>query len=88
MHDAEIVRGLQGVGHLAEDVHGARHLEGAFALQQVGERLAFDVLHREVDQPLGRFAEIVNRADVGVGDAARVGRLAVEPRHGIGVVHH
>src|SRR6266540_2827642 len=44
----------------------------ALPLEQVGERLPFDELHREVDQPVRRLAEIVDGADVRVRDAARV----------------
>ena len=43
---------------------------------------------REIDEPLRGLSEVVNRADVGVVDASRVRRFAVEPRDRLGVVGH
>ena len=43
-----------------------------------GQRLALDELHRQVDQPLRRFAEVVDTGDVRMRDLAGVFRLAVE----------
>src|ERR1700752_2304146 len=88
MDDAEVVRGLEGIRRLAEDVGGACQRQRALALEQIGEWLALDELHGEVDQPVARFAEIVDGADVGVRDAAGVRGFAIEPRDRVGIVHH
>src|SRR5207247_9333601 len=88
MHDADVVRGLQRVRHLDEDVHRPGHWEGALPLEHVGERLSLDEFHREVDQALGRLAEVVDSTDARVADAARVGCFAIEARHGVWVVDH
>ena len=54
----------------------------------LGERLALDELHREVDQPVGRLAEVVDPRDVRVIDPAGVRRFAIEAADRVGVVHH
>ena len=48
------------------------------ALDELRERLAVDELHREIDQPVRRLAEVVDRGDVRVLDPARVRRFAIE----------
>src|SRR6266699_3519618 len=65
----------------------SRRRERALPLHHSGERLSLDEFHREVDDAVARLAEVVDRADVGMGDSTRVRRFAIEARHGIRVVH-
>ncbi len=52
-------------------------------MNQRPKRLAFDVLHREVEQAVRRFAEVVDLRDVRMVDSAGVGGLAIEPADGV-----
>ena len=93
MHDPVVVRDLQRVGRLMDDACRPRPRQRAGVLDDVRERLPLDELHREVDQPLGRLSEIINRADVRMVHPAGVGRLAIEPRDRVRVlvrpgIHH
>ena len=85
MHDPHVVRHRQRLARLPRDLAARARGQRALRAQDVGERLALDELHREVDQPLGRLAEVVDPGDVRVVDPARVRRLAVEPADGVGV---
>ena len=62
MHDALGVRGFQGIGHGAADVHEGRDIQWA-ASQSLLERLAFEQLHRD-ERRIG--ADIVDGADIRV----------------------
>ena len=66
------------LGHLPRDVRRALRRQRARLLDELRERLAVDELHREIDQPVRRLAEVVDRRDVRVLDPARVRRLAIE----------
>ena len=54
-------------------------------LQPVGERLAFEVLHHQVVDPV-LLADVVERADVGMVEGGDGARLALEPRAAVGVL--
>ena len=78
MDDRERVGGAQGVGGLAHDPPRLVHGQLATTADPPGDRLAVDVSHDEVDQPLS-LADRVNRDDVRVGQlGGRLG-LAGEP---------
>src|SRR5439155_17120404 len=87
MDNAEIMRGLECLRGLQKNRGCAGQGQRTVALEHVGQRLTLDELHGEVDQPVGRFAEVVDRADVGMVDAAGVRCLPVETRDGIGIVY-
>jgi len=73
---------------LPGDARGTQRGQRALRLDDVGERLAFHELHRQVDQPLGSLAEVIDPGDVRVVDPAGVRRLAVEAADRVGVVDH
>src|SRR6185437_5650689 len=64
-----------------------RRGERALLRDERGERRSVDELHRQVDQSIGRLAEIVDGGDVWMTDAARVGRFAIESADRIDVRH-
>ena len=93
VHDPRIMRDLQRVARLVDDAPGPRRWQRAGLLDQARQRTPLDELHREVDHPVGRLAEIVDAADVRMAQPRGVRRLAVESRNGIGIgvhprVHH
>jgi hypothetical protein len=72
---AGLVQGARDLDAVAEHlVDGKRAL-----LQPLGERLAIDVFHDEVDDPV-LLAHVVDRADVGMVQRGDGSRLALEPR--------
>jgi hypothetical protein len=84
VHDALLVRGGERVGDLDRDLEGPGEGQGAL-LQSLGEGLAGQVLHDEV-HPAALLADVVEGADVGVGDGRDRAGLVLEagPRHGVG----
>ena len=80
MEDAAPVRRGEAGRRAGEHVRRVGRCEPADALDPVGERLPLDELHGEEDEPVARLAEVVDRADVRVGDPARLLRLAAEAR--------
>ena len=64
MDDPQLVRRLERARRLPRDLRRARRGERAERLAQLRERLALDELHREVDQPVRRLAEVVDAGDV------------------------
>ncbi len=78
MNDTVRVDGFQGVEDLPDHVHCFRDIfVAAVDGQTVGERLAIDVGHDHVG-PAVVFADIVNRADVGMPDLSGGAGLALE----------
>ena len=86
VQDAQRVRRGQRVRRLAHNVRRADVVDDLFAIEDRGERFAFDKLHRQVDQALGSLAEIIDARDVRVRDLAGVLRLAVEAADGGGIL--
>src|SRR5690606_20984907 len=76
------------VGHLVHDARRPRRRQRAARLDEIGERLALDELHREIDQAVGRLAEVIDAADVRVREPRRVARLAIEARDRVGIGVH
>ena len=78
MHDPDRVRGARAGGNLNRDVQ--RGLQGGrVRLQQVAKSLPLDVLHRDERLPVGRFAEHVDDAHVGMTEGRGRPRLLLEP---------
>ena len=77
MDDALIMRRLQPLADLPEDVDDARQRQASFASQQGREVLTIDILHRQELDAAG-FAEVVNAQDVFVSDVAGELDLALE----------
>ena len=76
---------VQGFGDLLDDVQGLVDGDHALALQYVLHRLAVDVLHGEVQQPVV-LAHGVGLDDVRVVQLGGGARLLDEERHELGVV--
>ncbi len=77
-----LVQGARDLDAVAEHlVDGKRAL-----LQPLGERLAIDVFHDEVDDPV-LLAHVVDRADVGMVQRGDGSRLALEPRAPLRIGH-
>ena len=87
MDDAEVVGDVERLGALDDHPRRPRERHGGRLVQQGGEALAVDQLHREVDQSLGRLTEVIDGADVRMADAARVRGLAIEAADGVRVAH-
>ena len=77
MQDALVVRGGEPRAELARDLDRLVRRKPPDAPQERGQVLAVDVLHRE-EVPSLDLADVVDAADVGVGDAAREAHLGVE----------
>ena len=75
MHDAGAVRGIQGIGKGARDVHEGRDLHRA-ASEPMLECLAFEQLHRD-ERWIG--ADIVDGADIGVVERRGGPRFTLKP---------
>ena len=67
-----------------EDVQRAAGRELALLLEHVGERLALEQLHREIQRAVGQATDVVGRDAVGMIDLADRERLALEPRPNLG----
>ena len=76
--DVEAVRVGERVGDLAGDRQRFLHRQPAHPVELLPQRLALDVRH-DVVQHAGVFARIVDRQDVGVGQARGDLDLAEEP---------
>ncbi len=87
MHDSQFVRGAQRLRYLRSDLRRARGIERTLALDDLRQRLAIDVLHGEVQQTVGRLAEVDDARHVTVLDAARARGLLVEARERSRVAH-
>ena len=83
---ADLVRSLEPDADLLEDVFDVLQRHDAALSDQVGQRAAREVLHRQIEQTRPRFAEIVNANDLRRADLARRRRLAPEPRDHRGLV--
>ena len=77
MDDAAVVRGGEAGAHLARELDRAVGGETADAAEQEREVLAVHVLHREKGVAF-EFADVVDAADVGMGDLARQADFGVE----------
>ena len=77
MDHALIVRGLQPLADLPEDVDDPRHGQASLAPHDTGEVMSVNVLHRQELHASG-FAEVVDAQDVLVCDVARELNLALE----------
>ena len=77
MHDAAVVRDLQGGRGLGDDVERAVGAERALTAQKRRQRLAVDQLHHQPGA-LGGLAEVVDRGDAGVGQTGGVAGLGAE----------
>ena len=76
---------VERVGDLRADDHGARRIEAAFALEAIGQRLALQVLHDEVELAARRRSEVGDVDDVLVADLVDRLRLGDEARDDLGV---
>ena len=74
MHDALAVRGIQGIGDGAGDVHEDRDLDQA-ASEPLLECLAVEQFHRD-ERWIG--ADVVDRADIGVIERGGRPRFTLE----------
>ena len=79
------VRRRERVGDLRGDRERARRLERRLARDQVRERLALEVLHREVEIAAGRPPEVGHLDDVLMPDAVDGRRLVDEAGDDVGV---
>ena len=77
MDDAAVVRRGEPCAELAGDLVGLGARQPADALQERRQVLAVHVLHGQVELAVHQ-ADVVDAADVGVGDLARVPHLAPE----------
>jgi hypothetical protein len=77
VHETGVVCGAQRRSHRLEDVEGFSHAQPPPFPQQVPERAARDVLHRE-EHVSGIGALVVDRDDVGVREASSGAGLADE----------
>ena len=86
MDDAGSMRGRERRDHLTHDRQALGGGEGALAPNATRERLAFEKLHREIDDRgavrARVIADVVDPADVGVSDLARQVDLALEALDG------
>jgi hypothetical protein len=74
------VGGVEGVADGADQAHDLVGCQGAVFVESPVEWLAFEVLHREEDDPV-ILAQIVGARDVGVGDGVSQRHLPAEPLH-------
>ncbi len=85
--DPRPVRGVQSLGHLADDVERDLRAERAVAAQDSGQRLARHQLHDEVGDPVA-LAVVEDLGDPRVGEAGGDARLVPEPFAEGGVGRH
>ena len=91
MDDLELVGVLEAVAHLDQQRDALLGRERAAAGLVLAQRLAFEVGHHQIEQPVRRLAQAEDGADVGMvephGDRRFApepldrGRIAGEPRH-------
>jgi len=77
--DAGEVRLFDPGERLHHDVDHALDRERVLGDEQLGQRRPLDVLHREIEQAIGRLAVIDDRDAVGVIEPRRAHRLVAEP---------
>ena len=77
MHDPGIVSCLQRLGELPDNADGPIDGQGAVTIQELEQRLAFHVPHRQESQALA-LANVVETDDVAVRDLTRQHYLAAE----------
>ena len=78
MDDAEVVRDRERRQRLTRDVDDARHRERALLVDDLRERLAVDVFHRDVKEAVGLLAEVDDAHRARMVDARCGLRLAEE----------
>src|SRR5256714_3841414 len=81
--DAEVMCRMERIGDLFGDLSGAHRRQWALTSDDGVERLAIDVLHREIQRAVGHLAEIVDLRHVRMIDLAGVGGFAIESRGGV-----
>ena len=74
----QVVRRLQGRGHLVHDGHHRGQRQGALALHPHRQVLALDQLHDQVRAPVGTLVEVDHLHDVRVAQAGNDLRLTPE----------
>src|SRR5205807_10237611 len=79
MHVSEAVRLREGLGDLPKDVDRALDRQHLFALDDLGERLTLEVLHREEQPVIVGPSEVEHLQDVIVVELRYRRRLATEP---------
>jgi hypothetical protein len=84
--DPLLVRRIQRVGDLRADRHRLSQWNSFFPLEAVGQRLALQVLHHEVELALRRVAEVRDVHDVLVPDLIDRLGLGDEPRDDVGIL--
>ena len=81
MDDLELVRVVQPGAHLPQDRQPGREIHRAPPHFAVGEQLALEERHHQVDEPVLRLAQAQDAADVGVIEPHRETGLAPQPLH-------
>jgi len=84
--DAFAVRDVEGVGHLDAEIQQGRKLDRPPA-DPLAQRLPLEQLHHDEMLP-GVLADVVDHADVGVGERRGRARLALEALDGARVLRH
>src|SRR5262249_33654999 len=84
MHDASVVRGVQGGTNLHNDGDSLFGRELPFFMDQATKVAAFDVLHGDELDPLG-LTEIENADNVAVGDFPGEDELLLETAKNFGM---
>ena len=79
VNDTFCVRGGEGAANLARDADGERHTEPPHLLDERTELFPVEELRRDAGRAVARVEDVDHLDDVGVGDAARALRLALEP---------
>ena len=83
--DAVLVGRVEGVRDLRADHHGTRRIEVPLAFEAIGQRLALQVLHDEIELATRRRAEVGDVDDVLVADLVDRLRFLHEARDDLGV---
>jgi hypothetical protein len=71
---------MHGVRELTKDVQCARHVESLVALEDLIDRVASGVLHRQVEAMVGQLAEVIDGDDVRMTQSIHRARFAPKPR--------
>jgi hypothetical protein len=82
---ATSVRVVEGATHLGHEPDGLRRRQRPLGGDQVGEGLALDVFHDDVRDPV-QLDDVVDRDDVGVGEAPGGRRLLMDALPQLGVL--
>ena len=83
MDDRQLMRDMQAVGDLADELHRVGHGRLAHAVVAVAEDLALDVRHHHVHQPVLGLAHAHDVADVRVREPDAQRRFPTKARHGV-----